>query len=281
MKPRQGSQIDNAMYFRSDLAWWEDDDDSVSTMLRHFINPVRFAYFQRVIAGTADAPAGRTLLDVGCGGGFLTEEFAKVGYQVTGLDPSPHLVEVATSHARLGGLSVRYLTGYGEKLPFPEASFDYVTCCDVLEHVDAVGPVVAEIARVLKPGGMLLFDTINRTWVSWLFIIKVAQDWKSTAWEAPRTHVWSKFIRPKELEAVAESHGLRCTGLRGIAPEENPLAAIVSARRRAKGLITRRQLATRFGLHESEDLDASYMGCAVKTAVAADSVASLARSPRP
>lgn len=264
MKQRQEGQIDNAMYFRSDLAWWEDNDDSVSTMLRHFINPLRFAYFQRAIAATGGAPTGGTMLDVGCGGGFLTEEFAKTGYQVTGLDPSPHSVEVATSHAKLGGLSIRYLTGYGEKLPFPDASFDYVTCCDVLEHVDAVEPVVAEIARMLRPGGVFLFDTINRTWVSWLFIIKVAQEWKATAWEAPRTHVWSKFVKPTELAAVAATHGLRCTDVRGIAPGNNPLAAIRQARRRAKGLITRRQLATQFGLRESDDLDASYMGAAVK-----------------
>jgi 2-polyprenyl-6-hydroxyphenyl methylase/3-demethylubiquinone-9 3-methyltransferase len=264
MKPRQNRQIDNEMYFHSDLAWWEDNDDCVSTMLRHFINPLRFAYFQRAIAAQGSAPTGRTMLDVGCGGGFLTEEFAKTGYQVTGLDPSPHLVEVATSHAKLGGLSIRYLTGYGEKLPFPEASFDYVACCDVLEHVDAVAPVVAEIARVLKPGGVFLFDTINRTWVSWLFIIKVAQDWKATAWEAPRTHVWSKFIKPTELTTVLATRGLRCAGVRGIAPGNNPLAAIRQARRRAKGLITRRQLATAFGLRESDDLGASYMGAAVK-----------------
>ena len=80
-------QIDNDMYFRSDLVWWDDSDDSLATLLRHFINPLRFAYFQRVIAATSGATAGRSLLDVGCGGGFLAEEFAKNGYQVTGLDP--------------------------------------------------------------------------------------------------------------------------------------------------------------------------------------------------
>jgi 2-polyprenyl-6-hydroxyphenyl methylase/3-demethylubiquinone-9 3-methyltransferase len=258
-------QIDNDMYFRSDLVWWDDSDDSLATMLRNSINPLRFAYFQRVIAERSDARRGRALLDVGCGGGFLTEEFAKNGYQVTGLDPSPHLVETACAHAQSAGLDIRYLTGYGEQLPFPAASFDLVTCCDVLEHVDALGPVVAEIARVLKPDGMLLFDTINRTWVSWLFVIKVAQDWKATAWEAPRTHVWSKLVKPKELTDLMARQGLRVSALRGIAPACNPLAALRHARRRAKGLITRRELAARLGLRESNELDASYMGFGVKT----------------
>jgi 2-polyprenyl-6-hydroxyphenyl methylase / 3-demethylubiquinone-9 3-methyltransferase len=257
--------IDNDMYFRSDLVWWDDSDDSLGTLLRHFINPLRFAYFQRVLAARSDPRDGRVLLDVGCGGGFLTEEFAKHGYQVTGLDPSPHLVETGRAHAQLAGLDIRYLAGYGEKLPFPAASFDLVTCCDVLEHVDELGPVVAEIARVLKPGGRFLFDTINRTWVSWLFVIKVAQDWRATAWEAPRTHVWSKFVKPDELGTVMAKHGLQTRELRGIAPACNPLAAIRHARRRAKGLISRRELGAELRLGESSDLEASYMGFAVKT----------------
>jgi 2-polyprenyl-6-hydroxyphenyl methylase / 3-demethylubiquinone-9 3-methyltransferase len=261
-------QIDNEMYFRRDLAWWDDSEDSLGTLLRHFINPLRFGYFQRVIAGTSGDARGPNLLDVGCGGGFLSEEFAKNGYRVTGLDPSPHLVETGRAHARLGGLSIEYLTGVGEKLPFPDASFDYVTCCDVLEHVDDIGLVVAEIARVLKPDGMFLFDTINRTWVSWLFIIKIAQDWKVTAWEAPRTHVWSKFVKPRELMALMAKHRLVGRELRGIGPACNPLAALRSARRRAKGLISRRALGAKLGLRECGDLEASYMGFAVKTAEA-------------
>ena len=258
--------IDNEMYFRSDFFWWDEDDNSLSALLRHSINPLRFAYFQRVIAARASASADRSVLDVGCGGGFLTEEFAKAGYRVTGLDPSPHLLTTARAHAKLSTLSIQYVTGYGEKLPFPEDSFDYVTCCDVLEHVDALGPVIAQIARVLKPGGLFLFDTINRTWLSWLFVIKVAQDWKLTAWEAPRTHAWSKFVKPRELAVLLAAHGLGAPELRGIGPGCNPLAAVGHARRRAKGLITRRELARRLALRECDDADASYMGFAIKPA---------------
>lgn len=256
-------QIDNDIYFGKDLVWWDDSDDSISALLRHVINPLRFACFRRALAAAGSADAC-SVLDVGCGGGFLSEELAKSGYQVTGVDPSPHLVQTASEHAARGGLAIRYLTGYGERLPFADACFDCVACCDVLEHVDDVGRVVAEIARVLKPGGMFLFDTINRSWLSWLFVIKVAQDWKHTAWEAPRTHVWSKFIKPKELMTLMAPRGLVCRGLRGIAPTGNPLAGYRLARRRAKGLITRREMATQMRFGECDRIACSYMGVAAK-----------------
>jgi 2-polyprenyl-6-hydroxyphenyl methylase/3-demethylubiquinone-9 3-methyltransferase len=206
------------------------------------------------------------LLDVGCGGGFLSEEFAKAGFNVTGMDPSPHLLDAARTHAAQCGLNVNYVEGYGEHLPFPTCAFDHVACCDVLEHVDDLGTVIGEIARVLKPGGTFLFDTVNRTLVSWLFMIKVAQDWRFTAWEAPRTHIWSKFVKPKELSVLMSAHGLLAgRELRGIAPEKSGLANfLLNARRRAKGKISRREMASRFGLRECSDLSASYMGFGVK-----------------
>ena len=259
-------KIDNEMYFRKDWVWWDESADNTNTLLRHFVNPIRFAYFQRVLSCNPNTKHGRDLLDVGCGGGFLSEEFAKAGFKVTGMDPSPHLLDAARTHAAQGGLNVKYVEGYGEHLPFPSCAFDHVACCDVLEHVDDLGTVIGEIARVLKPGGTFLFDTINRTLVSWLFMIKVAQDWRFTAWEAPRTHIWSKFVKPKELSALMSEHGLLAgRELRGVAPEKKGLANfLLDARRRAKGKISRYEMATRFGLRECSDLSASYMGFGVK-----------------
>jgi 2-polyprenyl-6-hydroxyphenyl methylase/3-demethylubiquinone-9 3-methyltransferase len=257
-------KIDNEMYFRKDLVWWDASDDSTNVLLRHFINPLRFAFFQRVLGDKPDAMRGGDVLDVGCGGGFLSEEFAKVGFDVTGLDPSPCLLEAARTHAAQGGLAIKYVEGFGEQLPFPSGLFDHVACCDVLEHVDDLGKVIGEIARVLKPGGTFLFDTVNRTWASWLLVIKVAQDWQYTAWEAPRTHVWSKFIKPAELRALMSLHGLAGRSLRGIAPGNNFLANFLNVRRRAKGQISRREMAARLGLRECDALGTSYMGYAVK-----------------
>ena len=234
-------KIDNEMYFRKDLVWWDENNDNTNALLRYALNPLRFNFFQNVLRQNDAAKAGSKILDLGCGGGFLSEEFAKAGFAVTGLDPSPHLLEEARAHAAQGGLDIKYVEGYGEKLPFADGSFDFVACCDVLEHVEDVDRVIGEIARVLKPAGYFFFDTVNRTVISWLLMIKIAQDWKFTAWEAPRTHVWPKFV-----------------------PGQNPLSCLIDIRRRAQGKLTRRAMAERMRIRESKHLEGSYMGYAVK-----------------
>jgi 2-polyprenyl-6-hydroxyphenyl methylase/3-demethylubiquinone-9 3-methyltransferase len=103
------------------------------------------------------------LLDIGCGGGVLTEDFASMGCQVTGIDISPRSIEVAKAHAALSGLTVDYRVGSGTELDFEANSFDAVSCCDVLEHIQDWKQVLAEASRVLTPGGLFFFDTINRT----------------------------------------------------------------------------------------------------------------------
>ncbi|MFA6034303.1 MAG: bifunctional 2-polyprenyl-6-hydroxyphenol methylase/3-demethylubiquinol 3-O-methyltransferase UbiG [Myxococcota bacterium] len=256
-------KIDNEMYFREDLVWWDESLDSHTTLLRHFINPVRFAFFKRILGGGPGAKLGGDVLDVGCGGGFLSEEFARAGFNVTGLDPSPHLLKEAGTHAARGGLQIDYRQGYGEQIPFPDGSFDYVACCDVLEHVNDLGRVIGEISRVLKPGGTFFFDTINRTLSSWLLVIKIAQDWRFTAWEAPRSHEWSKFVTPAELAALMSIHGMACRELRGIGPGRR-WSNFLEIRRRAKGEISLYEMAARLGFHECDDLGCSYMGYAVK-----------------
>ena len=201
MKPDR--EVNNDIYRRLGHTWWDDDVGGFST-LRFWINPVRFGYFKRVIdREQAFALGRRKLLDVGCGGGLLAEEFARLGFEVTGIDPAPETIDTARAHAASSGLSIEYQTGVGEHLPFPETSFDHVACCDVLEHVDDVDRVIGEIARVLRPGGLLFYDTINRTLTSKIAVIKVMQEWRSTAFAAPNTHVFEKFIEPGELYALA------------------------------------------------------------------------------
>jgi 2-polyprenyl-6-hydroxyphenyl methylase/3-demethylubiquinone-9 3-methyltransferase len=85
-----------------------------------------------------------------------------------------------------------------------------------LEHVDDINKTISEIARVLRPGGLLFYDTINRTVVSWLVMIKIAQDWKRTAWEAPNTHEWKRFIKPSELTSTMKDNGLVMDEIKGI-----------------------------------------------------------------
>jgi 2-polyprenyl-6-hydroxyphenyl methylase / 3-demethylubiquinone-9 3-methyltransferase len=262
MKAKQS--VNNDIYRRLGHAWWDDDIGEFST-LRFWINPVRFGYFARVLDQKKVLERGqRKLLDVGCGGGLLAEEFARAGFNVTGIDPAPETIETARAHASASGLCINYETGSGEHLPFPEGAFDHVACCDVLEHVDDVDRVIGEIARVLKPGGLFFFDTVNRTLISKIAVIKVMQEWPSTAFAAPNTHVWEKFIKPEELIALFRRHGLEQCDMRGIVPRLNPIATLLGFRRCARGKITFKELGRCLDFQESEHLETSYMGYAVK-----------------
>jgi 2-polyprenyl-6-hydroxyphenyl methylase/3-demethylubiquinone-9 3-methyltransferase len=237
--------IDNAMYDRLSHTWWEEG--GFLNFLRAGVNSARFGYMTRVLAGRF---AGARVLDVGSGGGLLAEEFARIGYAVTGIDPSAQSVAVARSHAASEGLDIEYHVGAGESLPFDDASFPVVYCCDVLEHVDDVDRTLAEIARVLEPGGIFMYDTINRTFRSWLLVIKVMQDWKATAWAEPDLHDWKMFIKPRELEASMRAAGLEPCDRVGIAAS-NPLRAMRAMRARARGRIDMGEMAAAIALKGS------------------------------
>jgi 2-polyprenyl-6-hydroxyphenyl methylase/3-demethylubiquinone-9 3-methyltransferase len=259
------ARVDNDLYRRLGHAWWDDDVGEFST-IRFFINPVRTRYFERVLGRERVLEGGRRkILDVGCGGGILAEEFARAGFEVTGIDPAPETLDTARAHASRSGLSIEYVAGAGEELPFPAGSFDHVACCDVLEHVDDLGRVVSEIARVLRPGGLFLFDTINRTFMSKVAVIKIMQEWPSTAFAQPNLHVWERFIKPEELATVLHRHGLDQRELRGISIQRrSPIAVWLDYRRRAQGKITYQELGRRLAFHECDDLSVSYMGNAVR-----------------
>jgi 2-polyprenyl-6-hydroxyphenyl methylase/3-demethylubiquinone-9 3-methyltransferase len=245
-------------------AWW-DDDVGMFSSLRLFVNPVRYGYFERILR--SQAAAGRllrTALDVGCGGGFLSEDLARAGMAVTGVDPMAESIEAARRHAAVSGLSIDYQLAAGEALPFADTAFDAVLCCDVLEHVDDIGVVLLEVARVLRPGGLFLFDTINRTPAAWLSIIQVMQEWPATAFVPRGFHQYRKFIRPAELRAAMARVGLVHRGLRGIGPRAAPITCLRAFRARARGEIGFPELGERLRFGESRRTPASYMGWAVK-----------------
>lgn len=261
--PHAVMPVDNTIYDRLSRSWWEDDTSGLA-VLHTGLNPARFGYMKRVLTEELGIDAaGLEVLDVGCGGGLLAEEFAALGAHVSGVDPSVESLEVARAHARERGLEIDYRPGVGEELPFADASFDTVYCCDVLEHVDDVRRTVREIARVLRPGGAFLYDTINRTLRSRLLVIKLSQDWRATRWAEPDTHDWGRFIRPPELERELEAAGLDVRERIGIAPA-NPLAAVRAMRDRARGAITYAEMGRRMRLHESRDTSTLYAGTALK-----------------
>ena len=184
--------VDNDVYDRLGGSWWED---SSPLNLLHGITPARFGYFRDVLTRQDARVRGLRALDVGCGGGFLAEEFAALGCQVTAVDPSPVSIDAARGHAVARSLDIDYRVGAGERLPFQDSAFDLAYCCDVLEHVSDLARVVSETARVLKPGGLYLFDTINRTLKSKLLVIKAMQQWPLTRITDTAIHDWDMFIK--------------------------------------------------------------------------------------
>ncbi len=258
----QPAVVDNDLYRRMGHAWWNDEVGEFSS-IRFFVNPVRFGYFKGVLdRERGRAARGLRLLDVGCGGGILAEEFARLGLRVSGVDPAPESIEAAQAHAAESGLSIAYQTGSGEELPFADGAFDAVACCDVLEHVDDVDRVVAEIARVLEPGGLFFYDTINRTLASKVAMIWVMQEWRATAFVPRNAHLWERFIKPQELQGLLRRHGLVPRGVRGMVTRCNPLLALLNFRRRAKGRMSFQELGRRLAFCEGDDTRASYMGYA-------------------
>ncbi|MBN1533776.1 MAG: 3-demethylubiquinone-9 3-O-methyltransferase [Spirochaetes bacterium] len=244
--------------------WWSQEGSLAS--IRYFINPVRTAYFTRALDRHFERGLrGLTALDVGCGGGFLSEELARRGLAVTGIDPSEKSIREAARHAHAGGLDIRYETGTGDRLPFPDGSLDTVFCCDVLEHVPSAESVVAEISRVLKSGGLFLFDTVNRTAMSWLSAIFFLQDCPLTAYNVRDRHVWRMFVKPAELRSVMDRHGIRCAEMRGITPSSMGPAILVDLHRAKKKRITFRELGRRMKFRESGDLSCSYMGYGIRS----------------
>ncbi|HVZ55972.1 MAG TPA: bifunctional 2-polyprenyl-6-hydroxyphenol methylase/3-demethylubiquinol 3-O-methyltransferase UbiG [Chitinophagaceae bacterium] len=265
VSPAVYNRIDNQFYDAPATSWWEPD--SVLYLLKTSVNPLRVGFAQKKIREVPGLdPRGRSALEVGCGGGILCEEIARMGFRTTGIDPSGHSLEVARQHARQSGLEIDYRPGNGEAIPFPDGSFEAVFCCDVLEHVRDLPRVIAEITRVLKPGGIFIFDTFNRTLLSKLVAIKLWQEWKRWAFFPPNTHVWEMFIRPAELREVLQASGLEFRAFTGSRPSVSLPRMLGYLRKRARGKWTYKELGEQFQLVEDKDMQVLYLGWAVKPA---------------
>jgi len=252
-------EIDNTIYDAVGHDWWADDAGFEITSLRYCLNPVRHGYFKRIL-NAMDVHSG-ALLDVGCGGGVLSEEFAKDGFRVAGVDPSPKSINAAREHAAMSNLDIDYRLACGEALPFADNSYDIVACCDVLEHVDDPGQVIHEVLRVLRNEGVFLFDTINRTLRSKIVLIKICQDW---VLGIPNAHVWEKFIKPRELVKLLEANGIEVKEMKGVGPQRNLVVILFGLLNVYTGRLRGKKVAEVFGMREIDDLGLSYMGWALK-----------------
>jgi 2-polyprenyl-6-hydroxyphenyl methylase / 3-demethylubiquinone-9 3-methyltransferase len=195
--------------------WWDPNSEFKPL---HDINPLRLNYIDRQ-AGLS----GKTVLDVGCGGGILSESMAKMGAHVTGIDLSDKALQVARLHLLESGNQVDYRKVAVEILAAERpASFDIVTCLEMLEHVPDPGSVISACARLVKPGGHVFFSTLNRNPKSYLFAIIGAEYVLSML---PRgTHDYAKFIKPSELAQYCRNANLAVSDITGMS--YNPLSKI-------------------------------------------------------
>lgn len=254
--------VDNQLYDAKEDIWW--DESKPLNALRTAINPGRVGYLRNVIARLSLRPADSTALDVGCGGGIMAEEVAAMGFRVTGVDPSAESIATARAHAARSGLAIEYMRAPGERLPFADATFDLVYCCDVLEHVEHLQPVINEAARALKPGGVYLYDTINRTLPSKLVMIKLFQEWGATAFMPANLHDWNQFIKPAELLGCLDRAGLHNVEMVGLKPAASPIQLIRLLRQVKKGRITPAEMGRRSPMALSSDKTVLYIGYGLK-----------------
>ena len=195
--------------------WWDPQGEFRPL---HELNPLRLGW----IDGLAPL-AGRRVLDVGCGGGILSEAMARLGASVTGIDLSEKPLKVAQLHLLESGLDIRYeLISPEELQKTASGSFDVVTCMELLEHVPDPASTVAACAKLVKPGGRVFFSTINRNPKSFLYAIVGAEHVLRLL---PRgTHEYARFIRPSELAAFARAAGLELDDLTGMT--YNPITRV-------------------------------------------------------
>jgi len=180
--------------------WWDPDGEFRPL---HEINPLRLDWIRQF----ADLD-GCKVLDIGCGGGILTEAMAAAGATATGLDMAEKPLAVARLHQIESGLDVNYQQGTAEELAAKEAGqYDVVTCLEMLEHVPDPSQVIASACQLVRPGGEVFFSTINRTPKSFMFAI-VGAEYILNLLPAG-THEYQKFIRPSELESWARDAGLQ------------------------------------------------------------------------
>ena len=187
--------------------WW---DESGEFWTLHAINPLRLKYINQYID-----LENRKILDVGCGGGILSEAMARMGASVTGIDVSPELIKIAESHAERSCLKIRYQVSTIEELSnLPGERYDVITCMELLEHVPDPLSVIQTCRNLCKPDGDIFFSTINRNPKSYLFAVLAAEYLLKIL--PLHTHDYRRFIRPSELAGWGRQCGLVIDDFTGI-----------------------------------------------------------------
>ena len=198
-------------HFTKDSSYWWDEEGPFQPL--HWLNPVRIEYLRNQIE--AHYPDKRlsdlSVLDVGCGGGLVCEPFARMGAKVTGVDADNNAIEVAKDHANVQGLSINYQAGAIEEV---EEQYDVVFALEIIEHVSDAEEFVTAVLSSVKPRGLAVFSTLNRTYKSYALGIIAAEH--LLKWVPRGTHSWRQFVKPSELSRYADRAGGQVQNITGL-----------------------------------------------------------------
>jgi 2-polyprenyl-6-hydroxyphenyl methylase/3-demethylubiquinone-9 3-methyltransferase len=222
MEPEQAAASvdpDEVRRFSRLAAQWWDARGPMAAL--HKFNPVRLAYIRDRAAehfgrdpARLDSLSGLRVLDIGCGGGILSEPLARLGARVLGADPSESNIAIAKHHAERAGLAIDYRASAAEALAQSGETFDIVLAMEVVEHVADFNLFVDVSSALVKPGGLLFVATLNRTLKSFALAIVGAE--YILRWLPRGTHRWEKFVTPNELEIAIEQSGLKSVDESGV-----------------------------------------------------------------
>lgn len=208
------SSIDQAeldKFNKTDQEWWDLEGEFKPL---HKINPVRIEYIKSVINQHFEGRKALNLIDVGCGGGLACVPMARSEFNVTGLDANKGNIEAAASHAELHNLNIQYINTTTEDHIKSGVQYDVVLCLEVIEHVANPEEFVKNISKLVAPGGVVIFSTINRTPKAYLLAIIMAE--YVLRWVPTRTHNYSKFIKPSEFVNMLQGTKLSLQELKGM-----------------------------------------------------------------
>lgn len=198
--------------------WWSPDGKFAPL---HRFNPIRLRFIRETAARHFSRPAqslrpfeGLKLLDIGCGGGLLSEPMARLGFAVTGADASDKNIHIARTHAAVSGIAVDYRCTTAEALAQAGETYDVVLNMEVVEHVADLRHYLASCARLIRPGGIMLVATLNKTFKA-LVLAKIAAEYV-LGWLPRGTHDWSRFLEPQKLATMLRHSGLHVVATQGL-----------------------------------------------------------------